>query len=215
MSGKRGKSRRWAQAQARDPWVRKARARGLPARSAFKLEEIIERYQLLRPGQAVLELGAAPGGWTRLAVAAVGPSGRVVGIDRLEMKPVPGAEILRGDVAEEGMAERLAAALGRPADVVLCDIAPNLTGIRDVDAANQAELAALACDCAAAVLKPGGALFIKAFEGEGSRELRARLEAEYGSVKHLKPAASRDRSSEYYLLARGLGKANSGAGKDA
>lgn len=187
----------------------------MPARSAFKLEEIIERYQLLRPGQAVLELGAAPGGWTRLAVAAVGPSGRVVGIDRLEMKPVAGAEILRADLSDAGVVEKLREALGGPADVVLCDIAPNLTGIRDVDAANQAELAELTCDCTAAVLKPGGTLFVKAFEGEGSRDLRARLETDFRSVKRLKPAASRDRSSEFYLLARGLENPESGRARES
>ena len=204
MSTRRGKSKRWAQSQARDPWVRKARARGLPARSAFKLEEVIERHRLLRPGQTVLELGAAPGGWTRIAVQAVGASGRVVGIDRLEMKPVPGAQILTADLTGPGVVEQLREALKGPADVVLCDIAPNLTGIRDVDTANQAELAELASACAAKLLKPGGAFFIKAFEGEGSRALRLRLEREYAAVKRLKPAASRDRSSEFYLLAQGL-----------
>ena len=204
MSARRGKSKRWAQSQARDPWVRKARARGLPARSAFKLEEVIERHRLLRPGQTVLELGAAPGGWTRIAVQAVGPSGRVVGIDRLEMKPVPGARILVADLTEPGVVEQLREALAGPADVVLCDIAPNLTGIRDVDGANQAELAELASTCAATLLKPGGAFFIKAFEGEGSEALRERLKREYAAVKRLKPAASRDRSSEFYLLAQGL-----------
>ena len=204
MSTRRGKSRRWAQAQARDPWVRKARARGLPARSAFKLEEVIERYRILRPGQTVLELGSAPGGWTRLAVDAVGPSGKVVGIDRLEMKPVAGAEVIRADLAEAGAVERLREALGGSADVVLCDIAPNLTGIRDVDAANQAELADLASACAAEVLKPGGAFLVKTFEGEASTALRTRLEREYKAVKRLKPAASRDRSSEFYFLAQGL-----------
>ena len=204
MSARRGKSKRWVRSQSSDPWVRKARARGLPARSAFKLEEVIERYRFLRPGQTVLELGAAPGGWTRIAVQAVGASGRVVGIDRLDMKPVSGARILTADLTESDIVERLREALNGPADVVLCDIAPNLTGIRDVDAANQEELAELAGSCAAALLKPGGAFFIKAFEGEGSRALRQRLEREQASVKGLKPAASRDRSSEFYLLAQGL-----------
>ncbi|HYW77290.1 MAG TPA: RlmE family RNA methyltransferase [Gammaproteobacteria bacterium] len=213
MSARRGKTKRWAQTQSRDPWVRKARARGLPARSAFKLEEVIERHRLLRPGQAVLELGAAPGGWTRIAVQAVGASGRVVGIDRLEMKPVPGARILRADLTEPGVLERLREALDGPADVVLCDIAPNITGIRDVDAANQEELAELSSDCAAALLKPGGDFFIKAFEGEGSRDLRRRLEREYASVKRLKPAASRDRSSEFYLLAQGLTNPDTAGGR--
>ena len=204
MSARRGKSKRWAQSQARDPWVRKARERGLPARSAFKLGGGMVGHRLLRPGQTVLELGAAPGGWTHIAVQAVGASGRVVGIDRLEMKAVPGAQILTADLTEAGVLEQLREALKGPADVVLCDIAPNLTGIRDVDAANQAELAELASACAATLLKPGGAFFIKAFEGEGSRALRQRLEREYAAVKRLKPAASRDRSSEFYLLAQGL-----------
>ena len=204
MSTRRGKSRRWVQAQARDPWVRKARARGLPARSAFKLEEVIARYRILRPGQTVLELGSAPGGWTRLAVDAVGASGKVVGIDRLEMKPIAGADVLCADLTEPDVVGRLREALRGNADVVLSDIAPNLTGIRDVDAANQAELADLASACAAQVLKPGGTFLVKAFEGEGSAALRERLKREYKAVRRLKPAASRDRSSEFYFLAQGL-----------
>lgn len=210
MSSRRGKSRRWAQAQARDPWVRKARVRGLPARSAFKLEEVIERHRILRSGQTVLELGSAPGGWTRLVVEAIGPSGKVVGIDRLEMKPIAGAELIRADLTEPGVVGRLREALGGDADVVLCDIAPNLTGIRDVDAANQAELADLASACAAEVLKLGGTFLVKAFEGEGSMALRQRLKREYEAVRRLKPAASRDRSSEFYFLAQGLSNPDTG-----
>ncbi|MGA7964394.1 MAG: RlmE family RNA methyltransferase [Gammaproteobacteria bacterium] len=205
MTSKRGnKSRRWAAAQTRDPWVRKARAQGLPARSAFKLEEVIQRFKLLSAGQTILELGSAPGGWTRLAVRAVGNSGQVVGIDLLEMEPVPGATLLIGDLCDENDCARVLEVLGRPADVVLCDIAPNITGIREVDEAHQAELAAVASDMAATALKSGGAFLIKAFEGEASTELRQRLKREYATVKRLKPAASRAQSSEFYLLAQGL-----------
>lgn len=207
MTSKRGnKPRRWAAAQARDPWVRKARAQGLPARSAFKLGEVIQRFKLLRAGQTVLELGAAPGGWTRLAVRAVGRAGRVVGIDLLEMEPVPGATLLVGDLCDENDCTRVLEALDGLADVVLCDIAPNISGIREVDEAHQAELAEAASAMAARALKPGGAFLIKAFEGEGSTGLRRRLKHEYSTLKRLKPAASRAQSSEFYLLAQGLSR---------
>ena len=190
--------------QSRDSWVRKARAQGLPARSAFKLEEIIRRFDLLRAGYTVLELGAAPGGWTRLAVRAVGSGGRVVGIDLLETNSVAGAVLLQGDLCNESDRSRLLEALGVPADVVLCDIAPNITGIREVDAARQADVAEAARVLAAQALRPGGALLIKTFEGEAGVVLRRRLEQEYARVRCLKPAASKARSSEIYLLAQGL-----------
>lgn len=204
MSKRQSKTRNWAAAQARDPWVRRARAQGLPARSAFKLEEVMRRFKLLRAGQTVLELGSAPGGWTRLAVGAVGRTGRVVGIDLLEMEPVPGATLLVGDLCDETDRARVLEALGGPADVVLCDIAPNITGIREVDAAHQAGLSEAAGAAAAKALKTGGAFLVKAFEGEGSAGLRQRLQREYATVRRLKPSASRAQSSEFYLLAQGF-----------
>ncbi len=152
----------------------------------------------------MLELGSAPGGWTRLAVRAVGRGGQVVGIDRLAMAPVPGATILIGDVCDANDCARVLEALGGPADVVLCDIAPNITGIRDVDEANRAKLAAAVSATAARALKPGGTFLVKTFEGEDSRALRQRLQREYATLKCLKPAASRAHSSEFYLLAQGL-----------
>jgi len=211
VGARRGKARRWASQQSRDPWVRKARARGLPSRSAFKLEEVADRYELLRRGQAVLELGAAPGGWTRLAARAVAPGGTVVAVDRLPMKAPAGATFLQGDLRDAAVLRRALEALGGGADVVLCDIAPNLTGIRDVDEANQAELAEVAAAAAAAALKAGGAFLIKAFEGAGSEALRERLRGEYERVRRLKPEASRARSSEFYLLGRGF-RAAKGSG---
>lgn len=204
MSGGRRKTRRWAGAQARDPWVRRARAEGLPSRSAFKLEELLTRYRLVRTGQRVLELGASPGGWTRIVLAAVGRTGRVVAVDRLRMKAPAGAAVIEGDLTDAAVQAAALEALGGPADVVLSDLAPNLTGIRDVDVAQEAQLADLAAAIAARSLKRGGAFLVKTFEGPGSAALRRRLDAEYRRVRHLKPAASRARSSEFYLLAEGL-----------
>lgn len=218
MSTGRRKSRRWAQEQARDPWVRRARSGGLPSRAAFKLEEIVARCGVLRPGQRVLELGAAPGGWTRVAVAAVGAQGRVVAVDRLAMSPPAGALFVGGDLAEESTRRQAAAALGGSADVVLCDLAPNLTGVAEVDEANQVALGELAAATAAQVLKPGGELLVKVFEGRGAAALQQRLRGEYRRVRHLKPAASRSRSREFYLLAQGLiapAERNGGGGKPA
>lgn len=204
MSAGRRKARRWVRNQARDPWVRKARARGLPSRAAFKLEEVARRFALLEKGQRVLELGAAPGGWTRLAVAAVGAAGRVVAVDRLAMTAPAGAVCILGDLREPAVRAAALEALGGPADVVLCDIAPNITGVREVDAAHEAELCGLAAEVAAASLKPGGALLIKLFAGAGSTGVHERIGREYRQVRRLKPQASRARSSEFYLLARGF-----------
>lgn len=206
MTRRRAKTRRWAQAQGRDPWVRKARARGLPSRAAFKLEEILARHRLLGPGKRVLELGAAPGGWTRLALAAVGPTGRVVAVDRLSMAVPARAVFVQGDLSEEAVQAKVLAALGGTADVVLCDLAPNLTGIADVDEAAQAELHTLAADVTAGALEPGGLLLIKTFSGPASEALAGRLRREYRRVRPLKPAASRAASSEFYLLAEGFGR---------
>ncbi len=203
---RRGKTRRWAERQARDPWVRKAKSRGLPARSAFKLEEVIARHRLIRRGERVLELGAAPGGWTRVALAAVGIEGRLVAVDRLKMAVPPGVHFVQGDITEEAVRAEAIAALDGAAGIVLCDLAPNLTGIADVDGARVAELGELAANVAARTLKPGGALLVKTFSGAASEALQGRLRREYREVKALKPAASRAASSEFYLLARGLGE---------
>ncbi|MGH8274571.1 MAG: RlmE family RNA methyltransferase [Gammaproteobacteria bacterium] len=207
MSKRRAKTRQWARKQSSDPWVRKARSQGLPSRAAFKLEEVVARYRLIRAGDRVLELGAAPGGWTRLAVRAAGAEGQVVAVDRLAMEVPQGVHFIRGDVIEEAVQAEVREALGGAASVVLCDLAPNLTGIADVDGASQAELGECAAEVAARTLKPGGTLLVKAFSGAGSEALRRRLRAEYREVKALKPAASRAASSEFYLLARGFGAA--------
>ncbi|MDN5864398.1 MAG: RlmE family RNA methyltransferase [Gammaproteobacteria bacterium] len=201
---RRAKTRQWAERQAKDPWVRKARSRGLAARSAFKLEEIIRRHRLIRPGDRVLELGAAPGGWTRLAREAAGREGRVVAVDRLPMRAPEGVNFLQGDLTDESVRNEALVLLGGAAAVVLCDLAPNLTGVAETDSVNKAELGDLAAQMAAFALKPGGALLVKTFSGESGDGLRQRLRGEYRQVKALKPAASRAGSSEFYLLAMGF-----------
>lgn len=213
MSGRRRvKTRRWAREQARDPWVRRARAEGRPSRSAFKLEEIADGHHLLHEGQRVLELGAAPGGWTRVALAAVGPRGRVVTVDRLPLK-IPGtAIVITGDVADRQVQAAALTALGGPADVVLSDLAPNLTGIKDVDASQALKWVEVAAEVASRSLKRGGTFLVKVLDGPHSADLAKRLRRDYRRVRHIKPAASRSRSSEFYLLAQGLRR---GAGRDA
>lgn len=203
MAAGRKAKRRWAQAQTHDPWVRRARSRGLPSRAAFKLEEMAAHHGLFKPGLSVLELGSAPGGWTQLAAAGVGPRGRVVAVDRLDMALPAGVRFIRGDLASAQTRSEVLMALSGKADLVICDLAPNLTGIRDVDEANQAELSSLAVEMAELALNDGGNFLIKAFMGLGSTALESRLAGKYRKVRSLKPAASRAGSKEFYFLAQG------------
>lgn len=152
----------------------------------------------------MLELGSAPGGWTRLARQAAGREGRVVAVDRLAMAAPAGVRFIQGDVGDASVRERALEALGGAAGVVLCDLAPNLTGIAETDAAREEALGEMAAEMAASVLKPGGSMLVKTFSGQGGEALRRRLRGEYSRVKALKPAASRAASSEFYLLATGF-----------
>lgn len=193
-----------------DAWVRQARAQGWRSRAAFKLLQIDARDGLLRPGAVVVDLGAAPGGWTQVAAQRVGASGRVVAVDLLEMAPVPGATVLRGDFAGQGVLEAVEQALeGRTPDLVLSDMAPNLTGIAGVDQARACALCELAVEFAVTHLAPRGALLMKVFHGEGFDGLMRQLRGAFSQVAVRKPEASRDRSSETYVVARGP---RSGAG---
>lgn len=188
-----------------DPFVRRARKEGYRSRAAFKLEELVRRDRLLRAGMLVVDLGAAPGGWSQVAAQAVGPKGRVIAVDMLEMIPVPGVEFLLGDLREEEALRRLEASVhGAEVDLVLSDMSPNISGIAMVDQARAALLAELALEFSLKWLKPGGNLLVKAFQGEGYAGLRSRLKAHFGEVATRKPEASRDRSPEIYLLCRGL-----------
>jgi 23S rRNA (uridine2552-2'-O)-methyltransferase len=198
-------SRAWLHEHVTDPYVHRAKAEGYRSRAAFKLIEIDARDRLLAPGQTVVDLGAAPGSWAQVALARVGPRGRVIGLDLLDIEPLHGATFLRGDFLEETVEEELAAMLGgRRVDLVLSDMAPNMSGIASSDQARSIALAELAVEFARRHLKPDGAFLVKTFQGAGFPELLAAMRRAFRTVATRKPKASRDRSSEIYLVARGL-----------
>ena len=194
----------WLKRQLNDPYVRKAKAEGWRSRAAFKLLELDEKFSLLKPGARVVDLGCAPGGWCQVAVKAVGPKGRVVGIDYLGMSPVAGADILELDFLDEGAPERLKELLDGPADIVLSDMAAPTTGHKSTDHLRIVALAEAALDFAEDVLAPGGAFVCKVFAGGAEGELLKRLKQNFDSVKHAKPKASRQQSAEKYVMATGF-----------
>jgi 23S rRNA (uridine2552-2'-O)-methyltransferase len=196
-------SRRWLREHFDDAYVREAQSRGYRSRAAFKLLEIDRRDRMLRRGQVVVDLGAAPGGWSQVASEAVGPEGRVVALDLLPIEPLPGVEVLQGDFTEQAVLDRLLGVLdGHPVDLVLSDMAPNMSGMKAIDQPRAALLAELALDCARQLLVPGGALLLKMFQGAGFDELLRELRLAFADVATRKPSASRARSREVYLLAR-------------
>ncbi len=196
-------SKAWLQRHVTDAYVRQARAAGYRSRAAYKLLEIDQKDRLLKPGMRVLDLGAAPGGWSQVAGRKVGPRGRVVAIDLLEIAPILQVKVLRGDLREVQARATAREALGGLADLVLSDLSPNLSGIRGVDQVRAAELAQLALEFAGEVLKPSGALLVKVFQGEAFDEVLAAARRAFQSVLVRKPGASRGESRETYLLARG------------
>lgn len=188
-----------------DPYVQRSKREGYRSRSAYKLLEIGERDRLLRPGQVVVDLGSAPGGWSQVAAKEVGPGGRVVAIDLLPMQPLPGVSFVQGDFTTRAGLEAVEKALGgRKADLVLSDLAPNLTGIAVTDQARALALAEVALEFATLQLKPEGALLVKVFQGAGHDEFLKALRAAFAKVLVRKPESSRGESAEQYLLARGL-----------
>jgi 23S rRNA (uridine2552-2'-O)-methyltransferase len=188
----------------RDPYVRKARQSNFRSRAAFKLEQLDRRDKLLRPGQMVVDLGAAPGSWSQYAARRVGPEGRVIAVDILPMEPVRNVRFIEGDFTDEAVFRRCLAALeGRRADLVISDLAPNLTGIRATDQARSMQLAELALDFACRSLCAGGSLLIKVFEGAGTDAYRREVARRFEHVAVRKPPASRGASREIYVLARG------------
>lgn len=199
---KRG-SKAWMHEHVTDPYVKRARAEGWRSRAAFKLDEIDRRDRLLRPGMLIVDLGAAPGGWSQLAAQRVQPGGRVIAVDLIDLQPLPYVEFVRGDFAEEECLTRVVQSMdGRQADLVLSDMAPNVSGIAVTDAARMSRLAALALEFACTRLRSGGNLLVKVFHGRGFDELRAEMARVFETVAVRKPVASRDRSSEVYLLGR-------------
>lgn len=204
---KSASSKRWLQRHVNDPHVREAAAQGYRSRAAGKLLEIDARDRLLRPGARVVDLGAAPGGWSQVAARKVGRQGRVVALDLLEMAPLRGVTVLRGDFTDPAARDAVRTALAGPADLVLCDLSPNLSGIASSDQARAAALVELAAAFARELLQPEGAFLCKLFQGEAFAGLLALLKRSFGSVQVRKPAASRSESRETYVLARAPRKA--------
>ncbi len=197
-------SDKWLKEHFDDLWVKKARDAGYRSRASFKLLEIHQKDRLFRPGQRIVDLGAAPGGWTQVAVKLVQPAGVVIASDLLDMEPVSGAQFIRGDFTEEDCFAAILAAVGTTqVDLVISDMAPNLSGMSDIDQPRAMYLVDLALDFAARTLRTGGDLLMKVFQGEGFNELLQRLRQDYTTVLARKPEASRPRSREVYLLARG------------
>ncbi|MCG6864032.1 MAG: 23S rRNA (uridine(2552)-2'-O)-methyltransferase RlmE [Thiogranum sp.] len=197
-------SHRWLKEHFDDEFVKRAQREGYRSRAVFKLEEIQRKDHILKPCMSVVDLGAAPGGWSQYALGLVGRKGRIVAMDILAMEPLPGVEFLQGDFREEAVLEALLNRLnGREIDLVMSDIAPNITGVDAVDQPRAIYLAELAVDFADRVLRPGGDLLVKLFQGEGFDPLLKDLRARYDKVVMRKPRASRPRSREVYALARG------------
>jgi 23S rRNA (uridine2552-2'-O)-methyltransferase len=197
-------SKLWLERQLNDPYVARARHEGLRSRAAFKLAEIDDKHHLLRPGARVVDLGAAPGGWSQVAAKRIGGRGRVVAIDVLDMEPIAGVEFARIDFLDPDAPSRLKAMLGGPADVVLSDLAANATGHRRTDHLKIMALVEAAAQFAGEVLKPGGSFLAKVIQGGTEGTLLAALKRDFAAVKHVKPAASRADSAELYVLATGF-----------
>jgi 23S rRNA (uridine2552-2'-O)-methyltransferase len=197
-------SQRWLVRQLNDPYVAAARRAGYRARAAWKLVELDRRFRLLRPGQRVVDLGSAPGGWTQVAAERVGGRGTVVGVDFAETAPIAGAHLIRGDAGDPDTLAAIRTALGGPADLVLCDMAPKATGHARTDHLRILALAETGYRAAAALLAPGGSFVAKVFQGGAEGELLTALKQNFAELRHAKPPASRRESAETYLVARGF-----------
>jgi len=196
-------SGRWLRRHFDDSYVRQAQQAGYRSRAAFKLLEINERDKILRPGMTVIDLGAAPGGWTQVAAKLIGGRGRVIALDILPMDPISDVGFIQGDFREESVFTALLDMVGdQRVDLVISDMAPNISGMKSVDQPRAMYLAELALDLARRVLSPGGTLVVKAFEGEGIEEYRRELQRSFKAVVTRKPKASRPSSREVYMLAK-------------
>ena len=202
--GRTTSSKRWLDRQLNDPYVQAAKAQGYRSRATFKIIELDKKFGFLRKGARILDLGAAPGGWTQIAVERVGDKGKVVAMDILAMEPIPGATVLQLDMRDDKTPDVLKEALGGKADLVMSDMAAPTTGHRETDHIRTIALLELALETADDVLKPGGTFIGKVFQGGASGELLARIKRSFSNVKHVKPPASRAESVEVYLVAMGF-----------
>ena len=206
MPRRTGSSQRWRQRQERDIYVEQANRSGWRSRAVFKLEQIQDKERVLKPGTLCVDLGSAPGSWSQLAARLVGATGRVIAIDLLEMEPIPGVEFVQGDFTAPETLQALRNLVGpNPVDLVMSDMAPNMSGNRTMDQPRSLALLDEALAFAKEVLRPGGDLLLKAFQGEGIDALTRELKRDFRTVKTLKPKASRPESREIYLLARSFG----------
>ena len=202
MATRSKSSQRWLREHFNDPFVKRAQAEGVRSRAAYKLEELIERDRLLKKGMTVVDLGAAPGGWSQMAQHYLAGDGRVIALDILPMPSIGGVEFIEGDFREDAVLQRLEALVGeKKVDLVLSDMAPNMSGVASVDQARAMHLAELARDFANAHLRPGGAFLVKLFQGVGFDDYIRDLRRGYGKLTMRKPKASRARSAEVYALA--------------
>lgn len=197
----------WLERQLNDPYVARAKREGYRSRAAYKLLEMEERYHLFKPGQRIVDLGAAPGGWSQIAAARVKAKegrGRIIAVDLLDMEPIPGVDFAVLDFNDQDAPERIKVMLGGQADGVLSDMAANATGHKQTDHLKIVALAELAADFAGEALAPGGFFVAKVLQGGTEGQLLARLKRDFASVRHVKPAASRAGSAELYVLATGF-----------
>ena len=198
-------SRRWLSEHFNDSYVQQAQAKGYRSRAVFKLEEVQNRDRILKPGMTVVDLGAAPGGWSQYVARLVSPSGNVIAVDVLPIEPLPGVQFIQGDFTEQETWQQLIMAVGdRSVDVVLSDMAPNMSGNRGVDQPRAMYLAELALQAAEELLSEGGCFFAKLFHGEGFEDFQKHLRQRFARVATRKPKASRARSREVYALAQGF-----------
>ena len=202
--GLKASSTRWLARQLNDPYVAEAKAKGYRSRAAFKLIELDDKFHFLKPGARVLDLGAAPGGWSQVARSRIGAKGHVVGVDILDMEPLTGVQLLKLDMMAEEATAAIGQALCGPADIVLSDMASPTTGHRATDHLRTTGLFEAALELASEVLTPGGTLVGKVFQGGAAPELLARLKKSFREVRHVKPPASRAESVELYLVALGF-----------
>ena len=197
-------SKLWLERQLNDPYVARAKREGWRSRAAFKLIEIDDKYKILKHGARVVDRGAAPGGWSQVAAKRIGPRGKIVAIDLLEIDPIPGVDFMQLDFTDADAPEKLRALMNGPADIVLSDMAANTTGHRRTDHLKIVALVEMAAEFAREVLTPGGAFLAKVIQGGTEGTLLATLKRDFATVRHVKPSASRADSAELYLLATGF-----------
>ena len=198
-------SAKWLAEHESDQYVKQARLQGYRSRAAFKLADICKKHPLLKPGMTVVDLGAAPGGWSQVAVKAVGEAGQVIACDLLDMPPIANVRFIQGDFTDQAVLDQLLSALdGKQPDLVISDMAPNLSGNKAIDQPRSMHLLELVLDFADTALRPGGNLVAKAFEGEGIDDVRQACRARFKRLVNFKPDASRPRSREIYLIGQGF-----------